>query len=688
MIDAETQEVFRQETEALIESLQAGLLALNDRPEDIGLVSQVFRDLHTLKGTGAMFGYTRLAEFIHDFEAAFDAVRSGEANVSPQLISVSLQAYDLIVALLEGEDPEQSLDAALKHALAEATGKVPAAADGADVAGACDPNGAATPAADGWRLTISLPEDLMEIGGNPVALLEEVIEIGGAQTVLRADVSRLPALDAFDPARLYTGWTIELPAAAPEADIRDVFMFHEDRMTLSLEPVAGNAAPGAAAEASPELAPEVSTAVVAAPKAAVAVAEAQTPAQGPTKASAGGKRAAATAAASSQMRVSSERLDDIMDRVGELVIAESRLADLASKLNLPELDEVVEGIQRLALGLRDTTMAIRLSPVSGITGRFRRLAHDLASKTGKAFDLVIEGEETELDKSVIDKLSDPLVHILRNAVDHGLEPTAERVAAGKPERGTVRLVARYSGADVLISVTDDGRGLDPDFIRRRAIERGVIAQDQVLKRHEVFALLLAPGFSTAETVTDLSGRGVGTDVVKTTVESLRGSIDIDSVLGQGTTFTLRLPLTLAIMEGLLFQVGSERYTVPLAAVEGIVEQPEALRGGTATSTVVELRERLVSILRLRQVFRVEGEEPAFPKVVLVRAGDAQVGLVVDEIIGSFQTVIKHLSPLHSRLDIFSGATILGNGNVALILDVAQLVRSQNITTPSQRERAA
>ena len=420
MIDAETQEIFRQETESLIESLQDALLQLNSTPEDMELVTQVFRDLHTLKGTGAMFGYSRLAEFIHDFEAAFEAVRSGNSVVTPQLIEVSLKAYDLIVALLEGEEPPESQDAELKTLLAAATSGEAPAASAADDAQEDAPAAASSEGEiEGWMLKFKLPPDFMEIGGNPVAMLDELAEIGGEGTEIKAVPADVPVLSELEPSHLHTAWEVSLPAAADEGAIRDVFMFHEDQMELSLEAIRAEVA---AADEAPK-------------------AEAQSDApKAEGKKAAGNKK---SGSANVQMRVSAERLDDIMDRVGELVIAEARLSDLATKLGDAGLTEVVENIQRLALGLRDTTMAIRLTPLSSITGRFQRLSHDLAAKTGKDFDFVIEGEETELDKTVIEKLSDPLVHIIRNAVDHGLEDSETRINNNKPTRGTVTLSASY-----------------------------------------------------------------------------------------------------------------------------------------------------------------------------------------------------------------------------------------------------
>lgn len=396
MMDAETQEIFRQEAEALMEALQEGLLVLKDTPDDLEVVAGVFRALHTIKGTGAMFGFSRLASFVHNFEAAFEAVRSGNAVVTPELINVALTAYDLIADLLEGGDPDPSRDAELTAALSAATsGEAPAAASAAPVA-------AAAPAAEvkEWDLKFHLPHDFMEIGGNPIAMLDELREVGGDTTVVRPLTDRLPKLSEMDTRSIYTGWQVILPGAIKENAIRDVFMFHEDQMELSLNPIHAEAP---VAEGTPE---------AAAPTAAA-------PAPQPVKEA--GKPQKTSTAAVVQLRVAADRVDLIMDRVGELVIAEARLAAIASQLQNEALLGVVEDIQRLALGLRDSTMALRMTPLSSIMGRFRRLTHDLAETTGKTFDFIVEGEETELDKTVVEKLTDPLVHMLRNSVDHGLE---------------------------------------------------------------------------------------------------------------------------------------------------------------------------------------------------------------------------------------------------------------------------
>ncbi|SFP04430.1 chemotaxis protein CheA [Tranquillimonas alkanivorans] len=622
-MDAETLAVFREEADALVESLQDGLLALHDAPGDTALIDRVFRDLHTIKGTGAMFGHTALAAFVHDFETAFEKIRSGETAVTPDLVNLSLRAYDCIVRLLAGEGRDEAEERSVLADLARHM-------EGAE------------PPAEGWRVTFRLPPDTLALGGKPELLLEELSALGQARVQVLAD--RLPDLGTLEADRLHLGWQIEIEGAPDEQAVRDVFLFHEDDMELEIAPLHPDAAP---AERDAPAPPDAKAPAAAAPP----------------------KTGAAPA-----MRVSAERLDEMMDRVGELVIAEARLAELAAASSDPALISVAEDIQRLAMGMRDTTMSIRMTPIGSITGRFRRLVHDLSETLGKPINFSVTGEETELDKTVIEQLTDPLMHLIRNAADHGLEGTPEaRAEFGKPPAGRIDLSARYSGAEVLISLSDDGRGLDEDRIRARAIDRGLIAPDADLQRPQVLSLILEPGFSTAATVTELSGRGVGMDVVKRTIETLRGSIDVSSEPGHGTSVTLRLPLTLAIIDGLLVDVGGERYTLPLAAVEEIVELPPDKRHSNGSTQFLDIRDRLVPFLRLRDLFSTTGEPDPFQKVVVVSAGSSRIGLVVDRIIGSNQTVIKQLSPLHARLTTFSGATILGDGTVALILDVPHLV---------------
>ncbi|TXN60078.1 chemotaxis protein CheA, partial [Methylobacterium sp. WL18] len=377
------------------------------------------------------------------------------------------------------------------------------------------------------------------------------------------------------------------------------------------------------------------------------------------------------------MRVEAERLDELLDRVGELVIAQARLSQLAGLHADAGLQTIAEEIERLSAQLRDTTMSIRMVPIGALFGRFRRLVHDLSGDLGKPVTFVTEGEETELDKTVIERLADPLVHLIRNAIDHGIEDPARRGASGKDATGRITLSAEHVGAQVHVTVRDDGAGLDVARIRAKAEERGLVAPGTPLTDQQVYQFLFAPGFSTAQAISALSGRGVGMDVVKRTIEALRGSIDIATAPGAGTALVLRLPLTLAIIEGLLIRVGEGRYVLPLAAVEECVELPEGGRSERGRD-FLNIRGDLVPFLRLRSLFAEAGEPDPYQKVIIVSVGEARFGLVADQILGNHQTVIKSLSKLHADVTTFSGATILGDGTAALIIDPAQLMAGGQI----------
>jgi two-component system chemotaxis sensor kinase CheA len=376
---------------------------------------------------------------------------------------------------------------------------------------------------------------------------------------------------------------------------------------------------------------------------------------------------------STAIRVPAERLDELMDRVGELVIAQSRLKQVAAASNDVGVKSAAEEIERLALELRDSTMGARMVPIGQLFGRFRRLVHDLSRDLGKDITLVTEGEDTELDKTLIERLGDPLIHLIRNAADHGLEPTATRLAAGKPARGRVSLTARHLGHEVLITIADDGRGLDRVRIQQRAEEQGLLAAGAKPSDAELFQVLFQPGFSTAREVTSLSGRGVGMDVARRAIDALRGSINITSTEGHGTQVTLHLPLTLAIIDGLLVRVGKGRYVIPLSAIEECAALSVEADTRSQGHSFLNIRDRIVPFLRLREMFDTGTPPDPFQKVVIVTSGEQRVGLVVDQVIGDHQTVIKSLSRLHADVAAFSGATILGDGAVALILEVAHLV---------------
>ena len=641
-------ETFRIEAADVLNEIEQALLDLAENPGDKDLVNAVFRGLHTLKGSGAMFGFDDLAGFTHHCESAFDQVRKGAVATTPELISIVLSAQDRMRALVNGDVDEEKqalILAKLSEAVAAASGQaLPASAP------------AEGEEAEGWRVRFRLPADCMANGTNPLFLLDELRELGECEIALLTD--QIPAWADLDPRECHLGWDVTLKGAIDRHDIEDVFIFVMDDMDLSIEPLAD--APGKTGSTSATPSREAAAAPTQEKAAAGNAAAADGKAQG-------GKTAGDT------LRVPAEQLDELMDRVGQLVIAQSRLSQIAHGNIDLALRSVSEEIERLSGELRDTMMVMRMVPVSSLFGRFRRLIHDLSEETGKAITLTTEGEGTEVDKTVIERLFDPIVHLVRNSCDHGLETPEERVAAGKPESGNVTLSAHQAGGEVVITIRDDGRGINRDRVRAKAEENGLIKPDQVLSDQELFQLIFHPGFSTAATISNLSGRGVGMDVVKRTIESLRGTIEVTSEPGQGSTIALRIPLTLAIIEGLLVRVGEQRYVIPLSSVEECIELSLEDDMRHRGRSLISLRGALVPFLRLRELFTSGTKPDPYQKIIVVSTGAERVGLVVDQIIGNHQTVIKSMSAFHRSAASFSGATILGDGTVALILDVPQLV---------------
>ncbi|MGX1325112.1 two-component system chemotaxis sensor kinase CheA [Bradyrhizobium sp. USDA 377] len=668
-------EVFRQEASELFEVLEGALLDLGQRPDDRELVDSAFRALHTIKGSGAMFGFDKVASFTHEFETAFDRVRKGEIKPTQELISVALAAKDYIRALIE--DP-QSTDDIIGEAILDDLRRFVSADQPAAPVAAIAEAPPLTPAESkqaGWHLYLEFESHILRNGSNPLDLLEDLCKLGPCFVVPVTD--GIPFLEEMEPEDCYLKWDVKLHAACDKDAIDDVFMFVQDEMKLTLLPLAQVEAPAPApmfqlfdeepAPMAEMVAPVVE--IAAAPVAEQPVAKAEPKPEAKPEPKPEAKREERGIAT---VRVQAERLDELMDRVGELVIAQARLSQLAASGSDLSIKMIAEEIERLASSLRDTTMGARMVPIGSLFGRFRRLVHDLSRDLSKPVEFVTSGEDTELDKTMIECLADPLVHLIRNAIDHGIEDTATRAANGKTGQGRIELAAVHSGAQVLVTVKDNGGGLNTARVRAKAEEQGLIAAGAVLSDHEIHQFLFHPGFSTAQTISALSGRGVGMDVVKRTIENMRGSIDLSTRPGQGTTVTLRLPLTLAIIEGLLIRVGEGRYIIPLSAVEECVEltaEDERSRG----RNFLNVRGNLVPFLRLRELLTASGLPDKHQKTIIISTGETRVGLVADQIIGNHQTVIKSLSKLHSDVTIFSGATILGDGTAALILDVAQLV---------------
>jgi two-component system chemotaxis sensor kinase CheA len=665
---SDPEQVFLQEAQDLLEQLEQSLLDLERTPGDGELIDKAFRALHTIKGSGAMFGFDAVAGFTHQFETAFDQVRKGQVTPTRELIAVALAAKDQMRVLID--QPAQASAIAselilgdLQRVMAAAPGSpletAAEAANGSVPATGTPPDGATT-----WCIRFRLPADAMVTGTNPLLLLDELRTLGTAS--ISALTDGVPPLEEIDPSLSYLRWTVTLRTDQPRSAIEQVFLFVIDEMELTIEPVADN--PGLRAEVTADPLPPDGS-----------------PESHRSAGTTGSQPARVTAVplhpatdthelrAAETIRVPAERLDELMDRVGQLVIAQSRLKEIAAASNDAAMKSVTEDIERLSLELRDTTMGVRMLPIGQLFGRFRRLIHDLGRDHGKRIELITSGEETEVDKTVIERLNDPLIHLIRNAVDHGIEDPESRATAGKPPLGRITLSATHVAAGVIISIADDGRGLDRERIRARAEENGLWAPGARLTDSELFQAIFQPGFSTATEVTALSGRGVGMDVVKRTIDGLRGSIDVASTAGRGSEITLRLPLTLAIIDGLLVRVGRGRYVIPLSAVEECVELSMEEDARSRGRNFLNIRGDLVPFLRLRELFNAATPADRYQKVVIVSAGELRVGLVVDQVIGDHQTVIKALSKLHANIEIFSGATILGDGTVALILDIAHLV---------------
>jgi two-component system chemotaxis sensor kinase CheA len=653
---------FLQEAEDLLERAEAAMLSLDADPDDAGLIDQLFRALHTLKGAAGMVGFSRVASFTHHLETALDQVRSGEVALAPEMVGVLLAGKDyiqeVIAAEIRGEAPDASVGDTLIAQLEASTG---------------GPRAVVAPAMrmrTSFEVFFETGPGFADTGVAPEALIDDLRQLG-AVAVLSA-----PAPGSAAPA-----WTLEVTTESDENAIRDAFIFVagavELRIERGLSEFLFDDEPAAAA---PVPAAPVASDVVGVigddEPAALAVAPVRAAPTGPAVASPSSTPASPTptAGAATTVRVSTDRLDQLVKLVGELVINQSRLQQAFVEDSSADMAGPVEAMERLIAELRDSVLGIRMMPIGTTFNRYQRLVRDLSVELDKEIDLVTTGAETELDKTVLDQLGDPLVHILRNSMDHGIEAPDERERKGKPRRGTVRLSASHEGAHVVITIADDGKGLDKAAIRAKAEEKGLVAPGQILTEQETFDLILRPGFSTAKAITQLSGRGVGMDVVKKTIEHLRGSLTVSSPPTGGTVIRLRLPLTLAIIDGLLVDVDGDRFIVPMSAVHENLELQRHERQANNGRNVVAVRGDLVPYVRLRELFSVHGAEHDIEKVVIVGVDGQRVGLVVDRVIGSHQTVIQPMGPFYRDIDLFSGTTIMGDGRVAMILDLAGTVR--------------
>lgn len=694
---------FKEEAYELLSELETSLLEWEERPGDQELLQGVFRAMHTIKGSGSMFGFDDIASFAHEVETILDLARDGIITVTSELVDLTLAARDQIKAMVDADDGGEPVDETLTRELEVSFGRLNPANDGG---GDPAPGDASTmkegPSAEPpgrqeemekeatYRIRFRPNPEIFNRGVDPILLLNEIRELGDTRVIAHLDA--IPPLDSYQPESCYTYWDILLTTAEGVNAIRDVFIFVEGDCDLKIDLIddGGRFDEGfdhhrlgeiltargditqeelkKALDSQPHLGEMlVQTGVVPNERVQSALVEQQHVKEVR-------ERRQKTASVLS-IRVPSDKLDHLVALVGETVTVQGRLSQIAMTRSDSELVSVAEEVERLTAELRDNTMIIRMVPIGSLFNKFRRLVRDLSHELGREVEMITEGEETELDKTVIERLNDPLVHLIRNCIDHGIEPLHVREAAGKPQRGTLHISAAHSGAYVLIRIKDDGAGIDAAAIKAKAVEKGLIAPEAELSEKEIYNMIFAPGFSTSKNVTKVSGRGVGMDVVKRNVEALRGTVEIWSRLGEGTEITLRLPLTLAIIDGLLVMVGEESFVIPLSVIEECVELRQEDRDRFHGRKTVTVRDELVPYVRLRERFDINGSRPKIEQVVIGTINSQRFGLVVDRVIGDHQTVIKALGRVFRRVTDISGATILGDGSLALILDVNKLLES-------------
>ncbi|PWB39864.1 MAG: chemotaxis protein CheA [Rhodocyclales bacterium] len=707
MIVDEARGTFFEEAQELLRQMEQILLAFEIGTQNEEEVNELFRAAHTIKGSAGLFRFEEIVSFTHVVESVLDRLRSGALEADDGLLGLLLESGDHIgtlVAAAASDSPLVEAVQALGNALvARLEAFLPRPAE-TPLAGEFLPEpepalavsgGGPLGGADTWHLSLRFGADVLRMGMDPLAFIRYLTTLGDIVHI-ETLCDALPPIEDFDPEACHLGFELDLRSAASRQEIEAVFEFVQDDAQIRILPpharveddialiaelpeessrlgeilVAGGALTRRELEqalrAQAQDAPERRLGEILTDAGAVheQVVEAALDKQ---------KRGEERRAAESRsVKVPADKLDRLIDLVGELVIAGAGTQLLANRSRLGELAESASQVNRLVEEVRDAALRLRMVQIGEVFNRFPRVVRDVSRELGKDIELKISGAETELDKSMVERLGDPLMHLMRNSMDHGLETAEERLARGKPARGTVGLAARHESGSIVIEVRDDGRGLDRERILRKAIEKGLVQESQSLEDGEVYQLILQPGFSTAEKVTNLSGRGVGMDVVKSSIEALRGSIEIQSQAGEGTCMRLTLPLTLAIIDGFLVGVGCARFVLPLEMVVECIELPAG--DGAGDRDYLNLRGQVLPFLRLRELFEVPHPAPRRQNVVVVQYGGRQAGLAVDSLMGECQTVIKPLGVLFEKLRGISGSTVLASGEVGLILDVPQLIQ--------------
>ncbi len=813
-------DLFKEETFELLSELETSLLELEETPHNEELIRRAFRTMHTIKGTGGMFGFEAIKSIAHEIESIFELVNQGKLVITQELVNLTLSACDYIKNMInQPEHSKEKDEPAVQEFIDSIRELIPTEADnvassypssfgylidpsiiellsekeeiqlrrmmaenkkiyvknvvmsksnfdkclfdltekfkkevelistiphfgdleadniGFNLLFASDKEEATLEALLGfepegspqksenstfkstaretdngsvcaanskvftYRIRIRPTLNMFKDGTDPMQILDQLRTLGDMTVVAQTD--EIPLLEDFDPEGCYIYWDVILTSSKNLDIVKDVFMFFEDNCEFELN-IIDDTERLSCDESFKRIGEILIERGDVTPEELGSILDAQKPV-GEMLMRAGLVHAGKIQSAlveqkhirklqgtryktlsTSSIRVPSAKLDTLVGLAGELVTVQARLSQTAAYRNDPELLLISEEVERLTGNLRDNTMSVRMLPVgTTLFSKFKRMVRDLSQELGKQVNLTMDGVDTELDKTVIEQLNDPLVHLIRNSIDHGIELPGPRKASGKPEVGTINLSAQHSGANVLIRISDDGGGLSPDLLRERAVSLGLIAPETQPSEKELFSFILSPGFSTANRVTSVSGRGVGMDVVKKNIESLRGTIEVDSKKGKGTTITLKLPLTLAIIEGLLVKIAEEFFVLPLSVVEECVELSRVDIKRRHDGHLANVRGEIVPYIRLRELFRVGDSPPAIEQIVITAVDAQRIGFVVDQVIGNHQTVIKSLGSPFKNIEGISGATLLGDGTVALILDIPKLIQNAK-----QREEGA
>ncbi|OEC45661.1 chemotaxis protein CheA [Pseudomonas sp. 1D4] len=687
---------FIAESRELLQQMEDALLQIEQSPEDPELINAIFRAAHTIKGSSGLFGFDSIVAFTHVAESVLDRVRAGELPFSADLSALMLLVGDhlagLVNHLAEGRDLAELPEVMGIHE-AELVQRLSQYLNGTPAVTAETPSECAAAPRDGvasqhWHLSLRFGADSLRDGMDPVSFLRYLATFGDLLHI-EPVLDHLPSFEALDPEACYLGLEVAFTTEADQAVLEGAFDFVREEGRIRILPP--NAPLARYAELLAEQADEgetqrqrllrcgtLSEAELASldalrPAEMSDATQAETLAAEPSETTAVGKALKETARTSGDtnlIRVDAGKLDQLINLVGELIIAGANTRMLAQGCGLVNMSESAETLSRLVEEVRDSALTLRMVQIGATFNRFQRVVRDVSKELGKDIVLRISGGDTELDKTVVEKIGDPLTHLVRNAMDHGIEPAEQRRASGKPLQGMVRLNAYHEAGGIVIEVSDDGGGLNPEKILAKAVQRGLVTEGQQLTDKDTFNLIFEPGFSTADQISNLSGRGVGMDVVKRNITALRGTVELDSRLGAGTCVRIRLPLTLAIIDGFLISVGSSSYVVPLDMVEECIELPSS---DLDDLEQLDLRGDVLPFIRLRNLFEEASLRPRRENVVVVSYAGVRAGLVVDQLHGEFQTVIKPLGKVFGQVPSLSGFTILGSGAVALILDIPGLL---------------